>query len=261
MLTQNTIERTCGVLLIALAVAVVATAAIGSQFETYDKSFDEALQKVADNPGLFKLSLVSSFVAGLVAVALACTMYLAYRGHGKPMALLGAVWLLAFSAAMVGASVAGSAVLHMADHIEKVVGADTHNVAAGAQAVGAMAHNIAVSARPVHILRESSGIVAITVFLPLATLTFGVLIVASRAVPGWLGWLAVVAGAAMLAFWVPVVGVGWAIFLLGTLLALIWLVVLGGWMLVRGTNEPRTQQRGVPMTPLDTAPSGAQHPA
>ena len=255
MLTQNTIERTCGVLLIALAVAVVATAAIGSQFETYDKTFDEALQKAADDSGLFKVSLVSSFVAGLVGVVLASLMYLAYRGHGRPVSLLGALWLLAFSAATVGASVAGSAMLHMADQFEKAVGADTHNVAAGAQVVGAVAHNIAVSARPVHILRESSGIVAMTVFLPLATLTFGALIVASRAVPGWLGWLAVVAGAAMLAFWVPVVG--WLIFIVGTLLALIWLVVLGGWMLVRGTNEPRTQQRGVPMTPLDTAPSGA----
>ena len=34
MVSQNTIERSCGALLVTLAVAVVATAAIGSQFET-----------------------------------------------------------------------------------------------------------------------------------------------------------------------------------------------------------------------------------
>lgn len=259
MLSQNTINRTCSGLLIALAVAVVASGASGSPFETYDKSFDEALQKVADSPGLFKVSLVSSFLAGLVGVILATTMYLVYRGHGRPVSLLGALWFLAFSAATVGASVAGSAMPHMAEHFEKAAGADAHNVAAGAQALGAVAHDIAVSARPVLILRESSGIVAITVFLPLATLTFGILTVASRAVPRWLGWLAVMAGAAMPAFWIP--GVGWLIFILGMLLALTWLVSLGGWMLIRGTHEPGDRREVNSASVLDAAPSGAQHPA
>lgn len=80
MPTQNTIDHTCGGLLIALT--VVAAAVNGSPFETYDKSFDEALQKVADNPGLFK--------ASLVGVALATAMYLVYRGHDRPVSLLGA---------------------------------------------------------------------------------------------------------------------------------------------------------------------------
>ena len=241
MLSQSTIERTCGVLLVVLAVAVVATAAMGSRFETHDRSFQEALHQVADDSGIFRVSLVSSFVAGLTGLVLASTMYFAYRGHDRSASLLGAVWLLAFGAAMAGASVAGSAVLHMANQFSDV------------GAANGLA--IATSARPVHILRESSGIVAVTVFLPLATLTFGALIVRSRAVPAWLGWPAVVAGAGMLLFWVP--NVGWFIFILGTPLALLWLVVLGGWMLVRGTRRPDPLPEVRSASTLDPAASGA----
>ena len=241
MLSQNAIERTCGVLLVVLAVAVVATAAIGEGFSTYEKSFDEALHEVAEDSGLFKAGLVTSFLAGLVGLVLASTMYFAYREHDRPVSLLGGLWLLAFGAAMAGSSVAGSAVLHMADQFDTAA-------AANSQA-------IAIGARPAHVLRESSGIVALTVFLPLATLTFGVVIVRSRAVPAWLGWLAVVAGAAMSLFWVP--EVGWFIFILGTPLALLWLVVLGGWMLVRGTRRPTPPPEVGPESTLAPAASSA----
>ena len=234
MVSKSAIDRTCGALLAALAVATVVAAAIGSQFETYDRSFEKAINEVADSSGLFTVGLVSSFIAGLAGVALASTMYLAYRGHDRTVSMVGALWLLTFGGAMIGASVAGSAVLHMADQFET--------------AVGTNADIIAASARPIHIVRESSGIVGITVFLPLAMLTFGAIIVRHRAAPGWLGWLALVAGAAMLMFWVT--EVGWAISMLGVPLALLWLVLLGGWMMLRGTRDAT----GVDEPEIATAP-------
>ncbi len=90
------------------------------------------------------------------------------------------------------------------------------------------------------------GLAAITIYLTGLTLVgiglvpIGVLIVWSKAVPPWMGWWAVVSGALMLFTWaiLAYVGTGFAVTAAGSAGALLFFVMFGLWLVVRGLPTP-----------------------
>ena len=216
---NSTIERICGVLLIALPVVAFIFLMTDSQFNTYDKSFQESIRQVVDSPSLFRADMAFLFVSGLVSIALAAAMYLAFRSHERTLALLGAFWLLGLGTTMVVGTLGGVALAHMADQFE--TSTPVH------------VSMIATSARPFQVIHEESALLGMTTFFPLSLLTFGAIIAWSRAVPRWLGWPALVIGVVILLGWVG------PLFLkdIGMIFGFLWSVLLGGWMIVRGTRE------------------------
>jgi hypothetical protein len=98
---------------------------------------------------------------------------------------------------------------------------------------GSNATMIANSARPMQHIYEDSGLLGFGTFFPLSLFAFGALVIRSRAVPRGLGWMALATGVLIPAFWVGL----WPVGMVGMLLAAIWLVLLGVWMVVSGTRE------------------------
>ena len=216
--SNSTIDRICGALLVALPVAIVTFLMTDTQFNTYEKSFQESLRQVVDNARLFKAETALLFVSGLLSIALAAATYLAFRTHERTLALFGAFWFLGLCMTMVVGALSGVALAHMADQFETATAVNTSM--------------IATSARPFQVIYEESTLLGMKTFFPLSLLTFAALIVRNRAVPRWLGWIALVIGAAIPFYWVV-----WFVGDIGMMLGLIWSVMLGGWMIVKGTRE------------------------
>ena len=218
MVSKSTIDRACGVLLLGVLASLIVFAVTGNKFDTYEESFSESLQEIVDNEALHVTSTVFSGVASVLLILLAGAMYLAFRPYERAMVLVGTLGFLAIGFIMLVATMAGIASAEMANEFEK--------------ASGGTATMIATSARPLDLIKEAAFIGPV-VFLPLSLLAFGSVIVWSRTVPRWLGWLALASGVVMLGFWVNL----WIVGIFGLMAAGLWFVLMGGWMLARGTGE------------------------
>ena len=232
-MSQSSIDRICGALLIALPVAIFTFIVADSQFNTYGLSFQESLRQVVDSSALFRAETVLLFISGLVSIALAAAMYLVFRTHERTLALFGAAWFLGLGMTWFVAAISGVALAHMADQFET--------------ATAVNASMIATSARPVQVIYEETVLIGMKTLFPLSLLTFGTLVIRSRVVPGWMGWMALVIGAMIPLYWVV-----WFIGDFGMLFGGLWYVLLGGWMIVRGTRE------APPAPPAGTAPSAGE---
>lgn len=219
MISKRAIDRICGVLLILLPAVLITSIATGSKFETYEQTAMRSLQTISDNQALFTASTIFLFLTGLVSISLATALYLSFRDHETTLALFGAIWVLVMGVTLIVGAVGGLVVNHMADAFDGTSGSN--------------ATMIANSARPMQHIYEDSGLLGFGTFFPLSLFAFGALVIRSRAVPRGLGWMALATGVLIPAFWVGL----WPVGMVGMLLAAIWLVLLGVWMVVSGTRE------------------------
>ena len=67
----------------------------------------------------------------------------------------------------------------------------------------------------------------------LGVIALGILIAWSGTLPRWLGWLGIAAGVSMFFIWVEAAT---TIHRLGGAGYLLWLAIMGGWLVVRGTH-------------------------
>ena len=222
MLSKTGIDRLAGVLLIAMAAALVWVQALGVDISK--EGFRESLQDIADNPGSWLLA-AGPLVASLVALGAAGALLLAFRPHGEALALFGALGFVGLGLTLAITSVGHAAVALMAgEYVE----------ASGTQQADA----IIAGVRPVAVASEYALFSALWAFLPVGLVSLGALIAWSGALPRWLGWLAVVSGITIPFAWLGNVADAFGLVgIIGVIVGVIWLFYTGIRLILRGTRE------------------------
>ena len=214
-LSQRAIERIVGVLLFGYIVGVaiqVVTRAI-----SYDSQapFNEALLMISQNQNLYLTSMYSGLAANFLLVVLAAGLYSIFAIHQVHLARVGACLLLAAAIISLISSGSGLAVAALAHEFSTAGG-------------GALN-----SAQSVELIREAFGRTGFTLSA-LGVIVLGTLIAWSGTLPKWLGWLGIASGISMFFIWVESAT---TIHRLGGAGYLVWLAILGGWLLVQGTRH------------------------
>ena len=160
-------------------------------------------------------------------MAAAGALYLVFRSHERSLALFSLVALLAAGVAFAVATASFFGLSFLAQDFVDTSGAEASALAGTARAVG---------------LAGFSAYFTALTLTGAGALPLGVLIVWSKAVPDWLGWPAVFSAILMLLSWLifaPSVA-GLIIAAIGGLGTLLFFLILGIWLLVRGTRDVRT---------------------
>lgn len=224
MLSKTSIDRVAGGLLLAFLVAFVVAFTAGPDLDTRQEEFSETLQEIADDEALWLKTGAFLMVASLVAIGLAGALYQAFRPHERALALFGALGFVAFSLALMMSFIGGTALNEMAQEF--------------ASASGVQASVVVTSARPVALITEFALVTGFAAFLPVSLLVFGALITRIGVVPRLLGWLAVASGVLIPFFWLSsLIDNIWFVGFIGSLGGLLWFLITGFWMLLKGTRE------------------------
>lgn len=234
-------NRLTGIVLIALAVSMVLWFIFGTIVSDVDlfkrDKIDDLLVDIEDNKWAVVVRLISGITghAGF-GVAAAAALYLLLRDRSRRYALFGFASILAAQAAFLIGDAGENTMVNLASDFAE----------GGPEGFDAGDPAILRDARSIGILLSSAQIVGFT-SLSLGLIAFGVIIgwAPSGAVnpPAWLGWIGVIAGVGGILSWLIVTG-EWAgiFFAINGLGTLIFLVVLGGWLLMRpedaGTAQP-----------------------
>ena len=224
MLTKRGVERVAGVLLIVLFVAFAIAILFGeAEVEIDREDVRASLQEVIDDQEFFVTSLIFLLAGSLLLVGAAAALYRVFAAHDRALALFVLVGVLSGGLLIaVGGLFQFGAFFLARDFVDGVADADA----------------LASTARAFALLSGASFITGLTM-LGAGMLPLGVLMVRTRAAPRWLGYWAKVSGILMLVAWVAVTAD--AVFIIpaiGAILAVLFFLALGIWLLVRGTPEP-----------------------
>ncbi len=200
--------------IVAVAVQVVTRAI------SYDSQapFYEAFRMIVANQHLYSTSMYSGIVANLLLVVLAAGLYSIFAVHQVPLARVGEVLLL--SAAIVSLMSSGSG-LAVVSLIQEFSGEQLRP------------GSVLGSTQAVESIRAAFGRIGFTLSA-LGVIALGTLIAWSGTLPKWLGWLGIAAGVSMFFIWVEAAT---TIHRLGGAGYLLWLAIMGGWLVVRGTRH------------------------
>ena len=234
LLSRRGLERAAAVLLIlyVLAVAVSVSQRVSSNadaaismMEQGSGAADPASLTPADTPTTpalkarnYTASQAASLIAAVILVALAAVSYRVFRGYDRTLALLGAFMFLGAAFLSCFAGVVG---LTLAQEYSLLVPAQA--------APGAVEYGSIQALEP---LRALAGKTSFT-FAGLGLLAFGGLIAWSGALPRWIGGLGIVAGAIMFYIWIDAIPI---LHRIGGGAYLLWLALLAGWLMFRGTG-------------------------
>lgn len=218
-------DRITGVFLVGFVAAIGVSLAVWPELNTYGAHFDETLATIANEQARWGVTGILYLLGGVLAVVSAGGLYQVFRGHDQLLAVWGALGFAAFGLLVTVAFIGVYVVRELAPEFVASSGPEAHALRTTAWAFA-------------EIIRWVFYVGAFT-FLVVAMLAFGALIIQSAVVPRWLGWLALVLSVVMALYWVVIFisffwAVGWAGFL-GTLL---WFLITGGWLLVRGSRTP-----------------------
>lgn len=236
-------NKLAGVTLLLLAAlvivdAVLETVALGDADPMARSDIEGMLRDINDNGASFFLGTAFSIASdAVVLVAAAAMVYLVFRDRSQALALFAFVGLFAAGVAFLAADAASMTVgLLAADFVE---GGGPGGIAAGDPV-------ILQSARAVAAFGGLADLIGLTA-LAFGLLALGSLLAwapgAEMNPPRWLGGLAVLSGLALLLSWVGAAAedVGITLSLIGIVGSLLWLVILGGWLLFqpdRGQVRP-----------------------
>ena len=217
MLSKSTVERITGVLFLVIIPVSLATALLDSGVDTRVDEFRGSLQTVADSETQNIVGAVFGFFMAGLFVSTGAALYVAFRSYDRLLSLIGAFGFLAAGVSFMVSMAAGLTFIELASEFGDTSGVE--------------ADQIVPAARAVAIVSDWS-LFAGFGFFGLGLLALGILIIRRRALPPWLGWLAAISGVLM-AVGAPT----FFLLILGLLLALVWLLVAGGLLVLRGTNE------------------------
>jgi hypothetical protein len=206
------------VYMVAVAVQVAARTASTSS----NASFAESLGTLAANHGMYLTSMSAGLVSSILLITMAAGLYSIFRTSHRFLALATSFLLLAAALVWLISAASGLALASLAQEF--------------VSASRIQAEATSSSARAVDLVRESTGRVGFTL-AGLGTFTLGVLIAWKDALPKWLGWLGVVVGILMLLIWNDSAAV---LHRVGGTGYLLWLLIIGGWLLVRGSQAPQS---------------------
>ena len=225
MLSKRGVERVAGVLLITLFVSFAIAILTGEPEVDFNRDDVRAsLQEVIDDQEIFVTSVIFFLAGSLLLVAAAAALYRVFAAHDRMLALFVLVGILSGGLLIAVAALFQFGAFFLArDFVDGVADADT----------------LAMTARAVALVSSVTFLTGLTM-LGAGMVPLGVLMVRTGAAPRWLGYWAIVSGILMIAAW-GVVNTAEAVFIIpaiGAILAVLFFLALGIWLLRRGTPEP-----------------------
>lgn len=241
MFWANRITKVAGIAMLLLATlvivdAVLETAIVGEANAMERADIEGMLLDINDSEALFFIGAGFALVAdGLVLIAVATVLYLLFRDRSPALALFALVALLGASVAFVVADVAAAATgILAADFVKE----------GGAGGVGTGDLSTLQVARALGALWSLADLFGLTV-LAAGLTAAGTLVAFAPAgqvnPPRWLGGLCIFSSVAMLLGWVHLANedLGLILLTVGIVGTLLFIVILGGWLLLtRPQLEP-----------------------
>ena len=248
MFWADRINRVAGVTLLLLALGIILSIAftlfaVGDSDPIERGEIEEALRDINGNEALFFLGTGFSIATdAAISLAAGAGLYLLLRDRSRLLALFGFVGLVAGGIAFMAGD-AGTLTLGVLaqDFVEE----------GGPGSIAAGDPVILQSARAVGALTGFTFQIAFTA-IGFGLLAFGALITWAKDgdvnPPRWLGGLAILSALAILLSWLAAVDndLGDVFFLISNIGVLLFLIVLGGWLLM----QPETGEAGAPATTI-----------
>ena len=235
----ESINKVAGVALLLLSLGIIVS--VAAELGITDKDpFErdevaEFLTDIHDNRELAIIGTAADVVTdAALSIVAAAALYLVFRERSRVLAMFTFALILGGSAAFMAADAANVSLIILAEDFAEKGGAG--GIPAGDESILEIARALALWAFTI----EQVAFTAIGVGL----ISLGVLIAwtsegAGPAPPRWLGGLGVFAGLATVLSWIGAVStdVGIAFFIIGALAILLFLIILGVWLLFMAPEE------------------------
>lgn len=204
-------------------IAVAFAGAVGTDYNVSSNEVPEVMRLVAGNLLMHQMEIAFDLISFILLVALSGVMYLVFAPHGKLAAILGSYFLAA-----------GGVILAVHDAFWFVFPSISVEFVLASGVRAEMLSDMGLALMLTANWTLSIGIA----FMGIGILLFGLLMIRSRAVPQWQGWIGVLAGALLLTgTWLPRVDP--ELYVLWTILSapvLVWEVSLGVRLLRKGVQ-------------------------
>ena len=253
-MTGTHLNRWTGIALIAGAATgvlglVLPLAALGG-FPESDPDGAERIRQLQDiraNDLTYLAGIAFDGVANLLLVAQAPLLYLLLRGRERTLAILTMAMLSAAGVVLMLVTVLGFSAHSLASDLPAQLPSDTQQLAAAIQGSAGLTVIVAFANSSSSLSDYGSaigftffglGLIALGLLLARAPMS-GAATAAASAVPGWIGWLSVAAGALLLSYWPALAATGLGVItLIGLILTVLSALALGGWLLRDHGEEP-----------------------
>jgi hypothetical protein len=228
MLSQRVIERITGILLLAVIGTLLGAFVVSPiQVDASRAGIGQSLRALANDPGAHRINMAFFLAGSLIVIVAAGGMYLTFRPNGRDLALFGAIGLIAGG---VLQAVSNGLAIVLADIAQDYAAAN------GAQA--AALETIARSFTQAGDVLLNAAFTAVGV----GTFAFGILIVQSRPVSRWLGWIWIMSSILLQLIWFGAENILGIVGVFGNFASIIIMLILGGWLLLGGTRESASEQ-------------------
>jgi hypothetical protein len=222
-------ERACGFLFLFIIATSIMSSGLGVIPETESDKTDKTLEKIADDPARYQISIVFDVLSHICIVILACALYITYSPQNRKLAIIGTALRITEGVILGANEVNNWMLLGVA---QEYIGVDGD---AKRYSLAADAHTI--------ILNEGLGFRVGLTFFAMGALAYCILFVSSKAVPPALGWLGVIASVLILSG----IGLGYLlpefsiVYQLGFILMIGFEIYLGGWLMFKGSERSSPQ--------------------
>ena len=231
MMPRKLIERSTGVLMLLAVGSLVALMASGYGIGAEEQYFRDDFPDLTRHLDGFKVSLVVGAITGLLLIVTAAALSSTLRSRDSLLASIGSFGLLAAGIVMLINVAAGRSLYDLAVQWR--------------DAGGTEGDPVWTSARAVALIYE--GLAGFSMMLLVGSLlAFGAAALQQGLVPRGLGWLGI-AGGAVLVLGLALGAVtdhAWYLIMGSVLVGLVWLLLTGAWLLLRGTSERPLQADG-----------------
>lgn len=224
MFSKTFIERGTGLAMLLILGLMVAMMGSGFGIGADEEYFRDDFPRLAQDPDGFGAGLLIGSVLGVVAIGAAGGLYLTFRPFDPVLATIGSFGLVAAGVLLIVDMGFGRAVHDLAKEWSSTNGTPGDPIWTSARTAALSLEFLAFS----------------SILLMIASLVaFGILAVLKAALPRWVGALPVVSGVFLaLAMTVGVAtGAFWALGVIATLTALLWLLLAGALLVLRGTEQ------------------------
>ena len=255
MFWTERINRIAGVALLLLALGIILSivlSSVATDADPFDRDeIQEFLTDIDDNRAAAVITIaVDITIDAFIGIVVAALVYLLFRDRNRLLALSGFALLLAGNAAFIASDTADAALIVLAEDFAEKGG--PAGIGAGDAVILEVARGVAIWS----LVAEQAAFTAIG----LGFAAIGSLIAWAPAgqvtPPRWLGWLAVLAGAAIAASWLlAVADAFFFLVIVGGIALLIFLASLGIWLLMQ-PEAGETRSAPSPAPP----PTGGQAP-
>lgn len=224
MVPRKVIERSTGGLMLLTVGSLVALMASGYGIGAEEQYFREDFPTLTRHLERFNVSLVVGAIASLLLIVTGAALSSTLRSRDSLLASIGSFGLLAAGIVMLINIAAGRSLYDLA--------------AQWRDAGGTEGDPVWTAARSIALIYE--GLAGFSMMLLVGSLlAFGAAVLQQAVVPRWLGWLGV-AGGVVLVLGLTLGAVtdhAWYLIMGSVLLGLIWLLLTGAWLLLRGASE------------------------